>query len=1265
VFVQGGGVVDYGIPGYGMDHVSYELGANIENLSFASFATITLVPGGNALTGNALANVLTGSGGSDQLDGRAGADTMIGGYGDDFYIVDSAGDIVTELSGQGYDRIQSSVSYTTSANVEDLTLTGTAAINATGNALGNVLTGNSGANVLDGGEGHDFLDGGSGNDTLNTGAGNDIVRFGVGGGHDVLLQADANAGTKVVQITGVTQAGLSFTRIGNDLLMTLGAGSDTLRLVGHFAPSTSPYLASVLIYEGNTTLTAAQVNALVISTTPTAGNDQLTGTTAGDLIDALAGDDRIRGLAGNDTLIGGTGNDTMLGGAGNDSYSVDSAGDVVTELAGEGTDLVQSTVSWTLGANVENLTLTGTVASGAWRTATGNELANVLTGSASMDMLDGMAGADTMVGGLGNDAYWVDQAGDVVTELADQGTDKVRSYVNYTLGGNVESLELYGSARAGTGNALDNEIIGSRGADVLTGLAGNDSFGDGYGGGEVNPFADTMVGGAGHDRYVVHTLDVIIEKAGEGTDSAESWNNYTLGDNVENLTLLDKGISSPANDINGTGNALANVITGNQGRNILNGGAGADKLVGGAGDDLYIVDAAGDVVTELAGEGNDAILSAVSYTASANVETLTLTGTAAINATGNALANYLGGNAGANVLDGGDGDDTLEGGGGNDTLNTGSGNDVVTFAVGDGHDVLLQANASMGTKSIAIRLVTQAGLAFTRTGNDLLITLTANGDTLQVNGHFAAPYLANLLLDDGTVLSPAQIAALTISSSPSAGDDQIIGTSAGDRIDALAGNDRITGLAGNDTLIGGTGNDTMIGGAGNDTYAVDSASDVVTELAGEGTDLVQSALSAYTLGANVENLTLTNSTALTWLTFGTGNALANVLTGGAGMDVLDGMAGNDTMVGGLGNDTYLVDAAGDVVTELTGQGTDKVRSTINYTLGNNVESLELYGDARVGTGNALDNEIIGSRGADLLTGLAGNDSFGDGYGGTEVNLFTDTMVGGLGNDRYVVHSNDVIVELAGEGTDTAQSWNSFTLGDNVENLTLLGVSYQINDSSGNALANLITGNEWNNTLDGGAGNDTLFGGMGADVLRGGSGSDLFVFASGESRPNVGGAGGAGVLTGFDRLTDFSLGYLTGAQDKIDTIGTPAILANTTGFNGIDSSLTIAGQTIKSHAIVKGVATFDDANTYASALGLTSMSDAAAVVQYLQANDLGNAGASVVFNATTGGLQHTFLFTQGDNAGTDSLDVLVDLVGVSASGLTTSVTGVPAGYLVIA
>jgi Ca2+-binding RTX toxin-like protein len=287
------------------------------------------------------------------------------------------------------------------------------------------------------------------------------------------------------------------------------------------------------------------------------------------------------------------------------------------------------------------------------------------------------------------------------------------------------------------------------------------------------------------------------------------------------------------------------------------------------------------------------------------------------------------------------------------------------------------------------------------------------------------------------------------------------------------GNDLANILIGNSAanqLDGGTGADALRGGAGDDTYIVDNAGDVITEGAGAGTDTVNSSVT-YTLLANIENLILTGLSAIN----GTGNSLANIITGNAANNTLNGGTGADTLLGGLGDDIYTVDNVGDIVTEGLSAGTDRVNSSVTYTLLGNVEDLTLTGTSAInGTGNDLANILIGNAGANQLDGGTG----------------ADALRGGVGDDTYIVdNAGDVITEGGGAGTDTVNSSVTYTLLANIENLILTGLS--ATNGTGNSLANIITGNAANNTLNGGTGDDILDGGTGTNTLTGGAGNDIF------------------------------------------------------------------------------------------------------------------------------------------------------------------------------
>lgn len=744
------------------------------------------------------------------------------------------------------------------ANVRDcLTIAYGATIeNAIGTVLNDILKGNGANNDLNGGAGDDQLDGGAGDDILRGGLGNDT--YTVDSASDVIVEGFGE-GEDIVNSTALDY--------------TLSANIETLILKG-----------------------AASINGR--------GNGS---------------NNTIIGNAGANVLDGGAGADTLKGGLGNDTYVVDSLSDVIVENLDSGVDTVQSSITYTLAANFENLTLIGTGAingkgNGVNNVLVGNGAANVLEGFAGNDTLDGSVGDDTLVGGDGNDIYIVDSANDTVVETSTGGSDKVYATVSYTLALYVETLALIGNAAIdGRGNAQKNTIIGNSADNVIDGDLGDDA----------------MRGGAGNDTYYVDSVyDVIVENLNEGIDSiCSAAASYTLSANVENLVLIGSARS-------GNGNASDNILTGNALNNTLNGLTGSDTMIGRGGDDTYTVDNAGDTIVENSAEGYDTVNASVSYTIGANVEKLVLTGTAAINGSGNELDNLLVGNDAGNLLCGYAGNDTLNGGAGNDTMIGGVGDDV--YYVNALGDIVIE-NPVEGIDTV----------------------YSSIGYTLGSN-------LENLVLLGTSALSGT-------------------GNALNNTLTGNAANNLLIGGEGDDYLNGGAGDDRMIGGTGNDSYVISSAYDVVVENPGEGNDTIFSAVS-LALKENFENLTLLGNTALN----GTGNTVdnalngnvaANVLAGGAGNDALNGGYGNDTLSGGSGNDRYIFDSAL--------SATYNVDKILDFTSGSDtiVLSNSIFGALMVGyvsqncfnaTGLAADADdyLIYSAG----TGILSYDADGNGAG---------------------------------------------------------------------------------------------------------------------------------------------------------------------------------------------------------------------------------------------------------------------------------------------
>ncbi|ESQ86722.1 hypothetical protein ABAC460_22615 [Asticcacaulis sp. AC460] len=951
----------------------------IERIAFSSEGA------GQTLEGQGGNETLLGGSGADLLNGGAGADTMYGGGGNDVYNVDNTGDVVSEQmtagvnDGGAYDVVYASVNYSLDVYVEHLRLMGVGHLTGAGNASDNLIVGNAGNNSLAGGAGEDVLIGADGNDTLLGDSDADVLRGGIGS--DFL---DGGAGEEIYDIadystalTGVVvhldNTGGNTGEAAGDILFNMegvrgGAYSDTLYASG---------VASHLYGEGGD-------DHLV------SGNNTPVDQYGRPLFYELYGGD------GDDFIEAGVGGDNIVGGAGKDTVSYLAApGGIYLEVGV--TDLVHPELygyAWFDGySSIEVF----------W----GSEYADTIITSGDIygfggddrlyglgsDYLDGGSGADQMFGEYGNDTYVIDNAGDRILEYADSGpVDLVMASISYNLNPFVENLTLTGSGHlTGNGNGGNNVIIGNSGNDWLDGGGGN----------------DTLSGGLGNDSFFVNAGDVVVEAAGQGVDWVVATSSYNLSANVENLLLSGSG------DFTGNGNLSDNVVGGNSGNNWLDGGGGNDTLSGGLGNDSFFVNA-GDVVMETAGQGSDWVVATSSYNLFANVENLLLSGSGHFVGNGNVLDNLIGGNSGNNWLDGGGGNDTLSGGQGNDSYFVNAG-DVVVEAGGQGSDWIVSTGSYNLSTNVENLLLSGSG-HFVGNGNVLDNLIGGNSGNNWLDGGGGNDTLNGGLGNDSFFVNAGDFVVetagqgvdwvvATSSYNLSANVENLLLSGSGD----FTGNGNVSdnvvgGNSGNNWLDGGGGNDTLNGGLGNDSFFV-NAGDVVVEAAGQGGDWVV-AISSYNLSANVENLLLSGSGDFT----GNGNVSDNIIVGNSGRNWLDGGGGNDTLNGGFGDDSFFV-SAGDVVSEMAGQGTDWVIATSTYNLSAHVENLLLAGNGNTnGGGNGLNNMITGNSGNNMLEAGAGNDTVAGGQG-ADVFLFatgsgadTVTDFSAAQNDSIDIHA---------------------------------------------------------------------------------------------------------------------------------------------------------------------------------------------------------------------------------------------------------------------
>ena len=1214
--------------------------------------TINGTAGNDSLAGGAGNDTINAFGGDDTINGGAGVDSMIGGEGADLYFVDNSADVIVEDQLGGMDLVNASASYALPAWVNNLTLTGTAAINGTGNDIINVLVGNSAGNSLSGGGQDDTLDGRQGNDTLTGGAGVDHFMFTVAPGAanadnitDFLWNTDKlHLDASVMPALGTTgdfqhadhrfyaAAGATGGHDSNDRVIfntttrqvfydADGNGGGAAQLIATLAAGASLTATDIVVENG--AAPGGTING-------TEGDDTITGSSGDDTINGLGGTDSLQGNAGNDSLNGGAGRDDLHGGEGND-----------TLVAGDNDASGQS------------------------------------------QLMAGGPGDDVMIGSATGDVYIVDSLGDRLTDTG--GRDAINVSISYTAPDWAEQVALMGSEPLSlTGHSFASSLYGNDGANLVQGLGGNDWLGGGLGN-------DTLIGGDGADT--LHGLSGKDRlEGGSGTDDYSFW--LTAPGAADADTIV--GFATGTDFITLDGSVHANLGTGGRFQ------AGDQRFLAApgasSGEDTNDRVVYNTTTGELWYDADGSFAGAAQLIATlqgaptlAATDILVLNGTtpgSPINGT-NGNDSILG-TAGNDSINGLDGFDTINGLGGNDTIDGGRGSDRLNG--GDGADLLIggldgnwfefssapgNANADtvadFGRFLDTIRLDAtlmpalgasgrfgggDARYAENSTGTaqdpfDRVIYNTSSGelwydsDGSGANGRLliatlqGAPDIASTNIEVVNGTSSGNVVSGT------SGDDTIDGTAGGDTIDGLGGNDLIRGYDGADSLRGSDGNDTLVaaelqflqsrpdeafemsedgvadtldGGFGDDEYHVDNRTeaDVILPDPG-GIDHVFAWGWEWTLGPGLENLTI----AFMFGGNGTGNELDNHIVGASEGGTLLGLGGNDTL--------DLSQHSEDVYTVRGGDGNDV-----------------LLGGSAGG-------------GRDVLFGDAGNDLIVAGGG-------VSSMTGGTGADVFYFDTPPDRVDPEHSGPDDLESISDFVSATDTvrldgEVMAALGPSGRFSaadaryaenstgtaqDSSDRVIYNTSTGDLWydpdgsgagerlyigllqgapglaatdievvngtapqpGSTINGTSGPDTLTGTAGDDTINGLDGNDLFLAGSTGGNDVINGGAGRDSIEFRERATsaitvDFVSGTIAGGS------------SGTISFTSIERVLTgNFNDTLTGNAAAQTLTGQGGADTIAGAGGIDTLWGATGADAFVF-REMGTANADRISDFTTG------------------------------------------------
>lgn len=1222
------------------------------------------------LTGNNLSDVIAADGSNETLIAGSGVDTLVGDTVSGSvttFDINNAGDVIV-ANALSYGNENTSVSTTAAANVTALSDNGAGHL---------MLVANNLDDEIDAGN-NDTLVSGAGNDTLNTyqyaslnttmiggNGGSTFYSYSnMAGGYGIPVNAisdqltvlnsqssdilDVNlmdssfvAGTSTI-VNGVVDDSLFFNNGG-----WINVNGGALTQVEGFAngvTTISQLLAQTAATDSSTSvvMTASSGVNLVLT-----GNANLSATAYGA--------DVITANSGSDTLQGGSGDATLVGGSGNDTFIVGST-DYIDEGVNSGNNTEEVGSSTTLNANIQNLMGTGT--SGI--TLTGNALNNVITANTGADKLIAGSGNDTLIsgtgkdtltGGTGNDLFEINNASDSILVSISKAGNVVQSTVNYVLPTNLLNLTGTGTTSISlTGNTLANTITANSANDTLVAGAG----------------VATLVGGAGNDTFVLNnTGDVISEVANTGNNTEQTSFTTTLVANVQNLTGTGSGALAL------TGNTLANIITANTGADTLIAGSGVATLKGGTGNDTFVINNSGDVITKAASEGTANIeQTSVSATLAANVQFLTGTGSNAITLTGSTTANTITANSAADTLIAGTGVTTMIGGTGNDTFEINSASDVIIEAANTGNNTE-QATVTTTLAANVQNLTGTSTGSISLTGNGLANTITANSGTDTL---IAGAGVATLVGGTGNdtfeinnvndVITEAANTGTntedsTVSTTLAANVQKLTGTSTG--AITLTGNslaNTITANSGADTLIAGSGLATLVGGTGNDTFVINSASDVITKAASEGTANIEQTSVSATLAANVQYLAGTGSNAITL----TGSTTANTITANSAADTLIAGTGITTMIGGTGNDTFEINNASDVITEAANTGNNTEQTSVTATLASNVQNLTGTGSTAITlTGNTLNNTITANTAADKLIAGNGNDTL---ISGTAI----DSLTGGTGSDTFVVNNaSDVITASSSAALNAIDTTVSYTASANVQDLVVTGTGSIT--ATGNTTSDLIVGGSGNDSLVAGTGAAVIEAGTGATTLKDTASANALIAGSGNDTMT----GGTGVSfmaagVGTDTIT-LGAGVAVVADNSGD--GAITIAPGTGTVNTDDNTLSLGGGIAYANLTFTksgnnlilnagGTNSITFTNWYAGAAGDQSFVNLQVIEQ--AASTYSSSSSNTLYSSEVETFNLTTLVSQFNTAGqTSGWSLMNDLLTDHLNSSNTAALGGDLGY----